>query len=146
MSYFHKNPQVEDYKIRSERLCIPFSIVHAATPANKTSTNDLPACVVFAFEGQTAAAAAIDSGTSFTTPTDSTGVFGVLIYNLGTVQKVCGAATFNLSTGTIVATLAGTANGVTASGNAAVNLDWSGNLATTDLTGVFHLDYIISKA
>lgn len=145
--YLPKNSAVDDYVIKSARLCVPFSIVHAATPANKTNSNDLPAAMVLALEGQTAAAAAIDSGTSFTTPTDSTGVFGILLYNLGTVAKLKRAAVDNLSSGTVAVTNVGaSSSGVTASGNIALSVDWSGNLATTDLSGTVSVDYIISKA
>lgn len=147
MAHFNKVSSVEDYRIRSERLCVPFTIVHNATPASKTNSNDLPAAMVLACQGQTATAAAIDSGTNFTTPTDSTGVFGVLLYNLGTVNKVHKADIVNLSSGTVAVSLAGaSSSGVTASGNIALSVDWSGDLTATDLSGTLCVDYIISKA
>lgn len=147
MSHFNKNSAVEDYKVKSERLCLPFSIVHNATPASKTSSNDLPGAMVLAMEGLTAAAAAIDSGTGFTTPVDSTGIFGILVYNLGTVAKMHKAEVVGLSSGTAAVTLKGASStGVTASGNLAVSVDWSGDLSATDLSATLCVDYIISKA
>ncbi len=147
MSYYPKNQAVNDYAIKMQRLCVPFAIVHNATPASKTSSNDLPAAFVLSMEGLTATATAIDSGTGFTTPVDSTGIFGVLMYNLGTVSKLHKAEVFNLSTGTATVALKGASStGVTASGNIAVSVDWSGDLSSTDLSATFIVDYIISKA
>lgn len=143
----NKNAQVKDYSIKEERLCVPLSIVHNATPANKTNASDLSAAMTLALEGQTAAAAAIDAGTNFATPTDSTGVFGILMSNLGTVNKLLKSEVVNLSSGTAVVTPAGaSASGVTASGNIAVSVDWSGSLATTDLSTTLCIDYNILKA
>lgn len=147
MSHFFKNSQVEDYRVKSERLCIPFAIVHSATPANKTNSNDLPASMVLALQGQTAAAAAIDSGTNFTTPTDSTGVFGVLLAQLGTINKLLKYDMTSLSSGTVALTAVGASStGVTASGNIAISADWSGDLTSTDLSAILSVDFIISKA
>lgn len=145
--HFYKNASALDYSLRSERLCIPFSIVFNATPASKTNSNDLGDCLVLACEGQTAAAAAIDSGTNFTTPVDSTGIFGALVYNLGTVKKLLRYDVFGLSSGTATITAVGAnSTGVTASGNIAVSIDWSGTLVTTSLSATLILDFIISKS
>lgn len=147
MAHFNKNAAVQDYEVKSERLCIPFSIVHNATPASKTNSNDLPAAMTLALEGQTAAAAAIDSGTNFTTPVDSTGIFGILLASLGTVAKLHKAEIVGLSSGTIAVTLKGASStGVTASGNIAVSADSSLDLSAVDLSGTLCVDYIISKA
>lgn len=147
MSHFNKTPAVEDYIIKSERLCVPFAIVYHATPASKTYSSDLPASMTLAMEGLTAAAAAIDSGTSFTTPVDSTGIFGVLLSGLGTVSKLLKVEMIDLTSGTVALTKVGSSStGVTASGNIAVSADWSGSLATTSLGATFIVDYIISKA
>ncbi len=147
MAHFFKDQGVEDYRVKSERLVIPFAIVHNATPASKTNSNDLPSALVLALEGQTATAAAIDSGTNFTTPVDSTGIFGCLVYNLGTVKKLLTADCVNLSSGTMALTRVGASStGVTASGNIAVSIDWNGSLAATDLSANLVIDFIISKA
>lgn len=147
MAHFFKNSGAEDYRIRSERFCVPFSIVHNATPASKTYSTDLPSCMVLSLEGLTAAATAIDSGTNFTTPVDSTGIFGALIYNLGTVGKLLKSDIAGLSSGTAAVSAKGaSSSGVTASGNIAVSVDWDGSLASTDLSAVLVLDFIISKA
>lgn len=145
--HMDKNSQVEDFKLRSKRLVIPFSIVHNATPASKTNSNDLPSSMVLSLEGQTATATAIDSGTNFTTEVDANGIFGILLYNLGTVSKLCKYTADFTSAGTIALTAKGaSSSGVTASSNIAVSADWTGNLATTDLSGVLTVDYQVSKA
>lgn len=146
MSHFNKNSAVEDYKVKSERLCIPFAIVYHATPASKTSSNDCAAALTLSMEGLTAAATAIDSGAGFTTETDSTGIFGCLLSNLGTVSKLLDVQLVNLSSGTATVSRKGASTtGVTASGNIAVSVDWSGNLATTSLSATLIVDYIVSK-
>lgn len=147
MSHFFKNEAVEDYRIKSERMVIPFAIVHNATPASKTSSNDLPSALVLAMEGLTATATAIDSGTNFTTPNDGTGIFGCLVYNLGTVKKLLAVDCVNLSAGTAAVTRKGASStGVTASGNIAVSIDSNQDLSMTDLSGNLVLDFIISKS
>jgi hypothetical protein len=143
--YFAKNAAVEDYFIKSERLCIPFSIIHNATPTLKTNSNDLPSAMVLDLQGQLAASA-IDSGCNFATPTDSTGVFGILLTNLGTIKKLHTASASSLSSGTMVLTPAGVStSGVTVSGNIAISADWSGDLTATDLSAVLVVDFILDK-
>lgn len=147
MSYYQKNQAVNDYAIKMQRLCVPFAIVHHATPASKTYSSDLPAAMTLSLEGLTAAATAIDSGTSFTTPVDSTGIFGILMSQLGTVSKLHKAEVIGLSSGTCTVAFKGAStSGVTASGNVAVSVDWSGDLSSTDLSATACFDYIISKA
>lgn len=146
MSYFCKNAAVEDYKVKSERLVIPFAIVHHATPASKTYSSDLPDAMILSLEGLTAAATAADTGCNFTTPVDSTGIFGVLLRNLGTVKKLLKMEMTELSAGTVALTRKGASTtGVTASGNIAISADWSGDLSSTDLSAYMTVDYIISK-
>ena len=149
MSHFNKTPAVEDYRIKTERLCIPFSIVANATPANKTSSSDLTASMTLSMQGLTAAAAAIDSGANFAAPQDAaSAVFGVLLANLGTVNKLHKAEVVNPSSGSIttVALNGAGSTGVTASGNCAMSVTWTGSLATTNLNATLCVDYIISKA
>jgi hypothetical protein len=144
--YFDKNASVEDYKLHEKRMIVPFSVVHNATPANKTNSNDLPAAMVLDLQGQLAADA-IDSGCNFTTPNDASGVFGVLMYHLGTVNKLLDVGIVNLSSGTAsVARSGASSSGVTASGNIAVSVTWSGNLATTDLSANMVFEYNVVKA
>lgn len=141
-----KNAGAQDYVQKSERLLVPFFIDSNATPASKTHASDLPGVVYLSTEGLTAAATAVDSGTNFTTQVDANGIFGVLLANLGTVEKLLDAQLVNLSTGTATVTRVGASStGVTASGNIAVSIDWNGNLATTDLTATIVVDYRISK-
>ncbi len=153
MAYFNKNSAALDYITKSERLCIPFAIVHHATPASKTSSNDLSQVMILSMEGITAAAVAADTAVlstsllNFTAPVDANGIFSVLLYNLGTVAKVHKYEVVNPSAGSVAVTPKGAStSGVTAAGNIALSMDWDGNLATTDFSGVLCVDYIISKA
>lgn len=146
--HFNKNSQVEDYRVKSERVCIPFKIVHNATPASKTNSNDLAAAMTLSLQGQTATAAAIDSGCNFTAAQDAaSAIFGILLSGLGTVAKVQQMEVKMLSSGTATVALNGASStGVTASGNVAASVTWSGDLTTTDLSGTLCVDYTISKA
>jgi hypothetical protein len=147
MAHREKNAAVEDYKLREKRLAIPFKITYNATPASKLHATDLPAALVLSSEGLTATATAIDSGTSFTTEVDANGIFGALIHNLGTVDKLLDVQLVNLSSGTATVSRKGaSSSGVTASGNIAVSVDWNGSLETTSLTATLIVDYRVSKA
>lgn len=143
--YFHKHAGAEDYALRCARLLIPFSITFNATPASKVTAVDLAGVAVLATEGQTAAAAAVDSGTNFTTPVDATGIFGVLLANLGTVEKLLDAQILQLSSGTATISKKGaSSSGVTASGNIAVSIDSSLDLSAVSLSAVLAVDYRIA--
>lgn len=138
---------VADYEIRQVRLCVPFSITFHATPASKVHASDLPSALVLSTEGKTSTASGIDSGCSFTTEADSTGIFGILVYGLGEVKKVLKAEVVHLSSGTAALSLKGASTtGVTASKNIAVSVDWSGDLSTTTLSAVLCLDYNVANS
>lgn len=145
MATLDMNSQVENYKLKTHRLIIPFTIVHNATPASKVESSDLPDALVLSLEGQTAAATAIDSGTNFTTQVDSTGNFSCLVRNLGTVSKLLDVQVVNISSGTAtVARKGASSTGVTASGNIAVSLDSSLDLSAVDLTASLVVEYTVS--
>ena len=134
MAFESQTSSVQDYLVKSHRLVIPFAIVNHATAANKTSSNDLPDALILSLEGLTATATAADSGCNFTTPTDSTGVFGCLVQNLGTVTKLLDVQVVNPSSGTVAVTRVGASStGVTASGNIAVSVDSSLSFANSFL-------------
>lgn len=146
MAHFDKNAAVNDYHVKSERLCVPLAIVHNAVPASKSNSNDLPAAMALDLEGQLAASA-IDAGCNFTAPVDATGIFGVLLSQLGSVEKLLKVELIDLSSGTAAVSRKGaSSSGVTASKNIAVSVDWSGDLSATDLSATLCVDYIISKA
>lgn len=147
MAHFFKNAAVEDYRVKSERMVIPFSITFHATPASKVHATDLPDALVLSTEGKTSDASSADSGCNFTTEADANGIFGILVKNLGTVKKLLYADVTNLSSGTAVVSRKGASStGVTASNNIAVSVDWNGDLSMTSLSGNLMLDFIISKA
>lgn len=140
---------VQEYVISSQRLVIPFAIVANATPANKSQSNGLGAAMILALQGQTAAAAAIDSGTNFTSPSDSSGTFGILLYNLGQVLALQDFNVKSLASGVLTAqtvTAVGSSNtGVTASLNIALSVSGASSLATTSFNGYVSVDYQVSS-
>lgn len=144
--YQFPDAQNEDYALKSRRLIIPFSITFSATPANKVRSSDLPSALTLACEGQTSDAAAIDSGTNFTTPVDATGIFGCLVSSAGSVKKLLDVQVVNLSAGTAAVSRKGaSSSGVTASGNIAVSIDSDQNLSTTSLSGNLVVEFILSE-
>jgi|SRR5665213_2275482 len=79
-----EQPQLYDQMLRTERLIFDASIVHNATPANKTFSAEVPVALIRA-QGQTAAVDAIETLT-WTTPVDNSSgnsVFGLYL-NIGT--------------------------------------------------------------
>lgn len=148
MAHFDKNSALNDYKLRMNRLVIPFSTT-AAAAASIVYSSDLPAVVTFSGEAQTSAAIAVEAAanTNFTTEVAANGIFGILLSNLGTVDKLLKYEIVHLSSGTATITAKGaSSSGVTASGNIAVSIDSSLDLTATALTGVIALDYRTSKA
>lgn len=76
-----EKPILNDQMLRAEHLVFACSLVHNATPANKTSSSDIPGVSLFRAQGQTAAVDAIESLT-WTAPVDNnTGnsVFGLYL-------------------------------------------------------------------
>jgi hypothetical protein len=141
MAYLENDPSVADYALKEKRLVIPFAITGHATPASKSHATDLPAALILSTEGKTATAAAADSGCNFTTESDANGIFGVLIYNLGEVDKLLDVQVVNLSAGTATVSRKGASStGVTASGNIAVSID-SNQALTSNLSGHVVVDY-----
>lgn len=147
MSFFAKNSAVEDHLSKQHRICVPFSITFHATPASKVHSTDLPGVAYLSTEGKTAEATAVDSGDSFTTENDGNGIFGILLANLGTVEKVYDAQVVGLSAGTAAVSKKGaSSSGVTASGNIAISIDSNQDLSMTSLSGVLIVDYRVKEA
>lgn len=96
MSYDSKNPLVQGRRLKTQRLCLPFSVTGNAVPASKVITRDDPALLYLGMEGLnglTVAAGAFDSSAeqsaiTFATATDSTGVFSLLVRVSEPVGKV----------------------------------------------------------
>lgn len=146
MAHFTKNSAVLDYEIKSERLCVPIAST-AAAAASIVYSSDLGAAISIAGELQTAVTAAIDSGTNFTAPVAASGIMGILVYNLGTVDKLLSATLYNVNSGTAVLSPKGaSSSGVTQSGNIAISLDSSLDFTAAAFSAVLCLDYRISKA
>lgn len=146
MAMRDKNAQAEDYILKQKRLIVPLALVHGAA-ASITYSSDLPSGLILSMETLTAAAAAIDSGTNFTAPVAANGIIGVLLYNLGTVNKLLSMGTDNVSSGTVALSRKGASStGVTASGNIAISLDSSLDFTATDFSASIIVDYTVSKA
>lgn len=151
MSFSLPNSVAEDRHIKTKRLCIPFSITAHATPASKTLSTDAAGVLILSAEGLTATATAADSGTNFTTESDSDGIFGLLVTGLGIVTKVLEAsvkgtavsAINTMSTGTCAVTLKGASStGVTASGNVAVSVDSNQDISSQSVSGILVLEVL----
>lgn len=79
-----EKPVLNDQMLRSEHLTFRCSLVGNATPANKTSTSDIPGVSMFRAQGQTAAVDAVELLT-WTAPVDNSAgnsVFGLYL-NIG---------------------------------------------------------------
>ena len=141
---FYKAADVLDHSLKSRRLIIPFSITGHASPASKSHATDVPSALILSTEGKTATATAADSGCNFTTESDSDGIFGILVKNVGTVKKLLDVGVVNLSAGTASVSRKGASStGVTASGNIAVSVD-SNQALTSDLSGHLVIDFLIT--
>lgn len=87
-----EKPTLNDQMLRCEHLVFATSLVHNATPANKTSTSDIPGVSLFRAQGQTAAVDAIETLT-WTTPVDNSSgnsVFGLYLAIGTTVTPALG--------------------------------------------------------
>jgi hypothetical protein len=159
------NSQLNDWELKSRRLCVPFSITASATPANKVTSTGLPSVAYLSTQGNTATAAALDPNCNFSpAAADSSGTFGVLLYGLGGrdtgVDQLFKIAVDNInSAGGYTLTLNGNnSTGITISTepvpgiypppapltegeNIAFTVGTGVNLATTTLTGVIIADY-----
>src|SRR5260221_517784 len=132
---FAKNNLLHDYRLKEERLAPEFSIVSNATPALKQENVDVPTVMYIRAQGQTAAADAIESGLSWTTPVDNSSgnsVFGVLMTQLGSIKRVKEIVVTeqtSLATSFTVTKLG--VNGLTPGGNIAFEINGTGlNLAS----------------
>lgn len=148
--YLNKNEAVHDYMLKQRRLVIPFAVTGNATPASKTHTVDAPQLVFLSFEGQTAIAAAEDSGQNLTAPNDANGIIGVLVKVGETVRKVLqvkveqrDGTTSTVATA-VTALKGASSSGVTASGNIAASITITGlDLSAENYNGVLIVEYVI---
>lgn len=149
-AFIDQSNKVHNYDIRQRRLCVPFTITGNATPASKSTSADLSVVYVVT-EGLTAAAAAVDSGTSFTTPVDSTGNFSLLLLTGTTATRKIMRASVEQRSGSTatnlfqaVALKGASSTGITTSGNIAVSVTAAGlDLSAESFDGVLVVEYMV---
>lgn len=154
--YQPKDSQVYSRQLKVQRLSIPFTVTHNATPASKTSTVDEPGLLFFNFAGITgitSAAGAIDSIgetlPTLATATDSTGVFNVLIKINEPLAKVCSISIKGRAGASGITDfcqiLAFTTGSVNAGQSIVANITSGVNFGTTDLDACLQVEYITQE-
>jgi len=132
---YRDNSPLQNHLSKMQRLVFGCQVVFNATPANKAQLSDIPGGVFLRTQGKTAECDAVeDLSAQVPTATDSTGVFALLLDDQ--VSKIYSAAV-TVNSGTITV-----ASEISAGGRLILELDWSGNLATTSLVMTVTLEYL----
>ncbi|MFI5241260.1 MAG: hypothetical protein ACHQUA_02380 [Microgenomates group bacterium] len=150
---FEQNSVVEDHKLKSRKLVFEIKVTSNATPASKKHSSDLPGICILSTEGLTAALVAIEavSGlTNYTAPNDVNGIMDVMLKGseLGSIKKVQSIrVSEKVSAGFSAPTVQalGTAQGLTAGGNIAFEIDSATDFSAADATFVCEVDYLLSE-
>jgi len=130
-----KSSTMENYLLANEHLVFTAQITHNATPASKLQSSDISNVAVLRTQGLTAQADAIESGIAFTTPVDTSGIFGLLLdEQVAKILKVV----VTPSSGTVTVT-----SGISAGNRLYLNIDSSVDLSATDLSMTIELDYML---
>lgn len=150
--YQPKDAAVYNRQLKVQRLSIPFTVTHNATPASKVITVDEPSLVFFNFQGITqlsTAFGAIETGEilpSLASATDSTGVFNVLVKINEALIKVCSVSIEGRAGATGVTNLCQIlpfTTGSTNSGQSIIANVTSGvNFSSTDLDACLKVEYV----
>lgn len=148
-----RNNTLNDHVLKSRKLVFEVKVVYHATPASKLITTDLPGVCFTATEGlltPVTGIEAISGMTNYTAPSDANGIMDVMLKGsqLGTIKKVqsikvAEKVAAGLTSPTVQ--VLGDANGLTAGGNIAFEIDTATNLATTTATFVCEVDYLLSE-
>ena len=149
-SYQAKNSGVLGRALKVQKLVIPFTVTHNATPASKTITNDEPSILFMNFEGitgistTTGALQTGETAPSLASATDSTGVMNVCVLIQETIDKVMhlevisrGTAVGIVKPGVVLAASTGTGGGKSIFANITTGV----NFSTTDLDAVLVVEY-----
>lgn len=150
---FHQNSVVMDHSLKTRKLTFNFSVTASVTAASKTVASDLPGVCFMATEGLLTPVTGIEavSGlTNYTAPNDGNGILIVMLKGaeLGSVKKVLSIRVLeNASTGfgTVTLQALGTAQGLTAGGNIAFEVDTGTDFSTTAATFVAEVEYLLSE-
>lgn len=152
MSFDAKNSQVQDRKLKVQRLVIPFTITGNATPASKSIASDEPSLLFLKVEGIdqiTEATGALEDGEtlpSLASATDSTGVINALVKIGEPLKKVClvrvvGRDGTQLSRqGQILAFTTGSDN---AGQSVVCNITTGVNLTSASIDAALEVEYVV---
>ncbi len=154
MSFQPKDSQVMGRANKVQRICIPLTITHHATPASKAIASDEPSLVFVKTEGLnqiTEAAGALETGETLptlATATDSTGVINVLVKIGEPLQKVIsvkltsrGATQMGKQGQVLAFTTVSTNCGKSVVANITTGVD----LAAADIDAVLEVEYVIAE-
>lgn len=148
-----QNNVLNDLQLKARRLVFEIKVTSHTTAASKKHSSDLPGVCVLSSEGLTATLVAVEavSGmTNYTAPNDVNGIIDVMLKGseLGSIKKVQSIkVSEKVAAGLTSPTVQvlGDANGLTAGGNIAFEVDTATNLSTTDATFVCEIEYLVSK-
>jgi hypothetical protein len=152
MSYMSKNSLVQGRELKVQRLVIPFTITHSATPsAVVLNNNDEPNILFLQSEGvnQITGAKAAGETATYTSsgPTDVSGLMNlfVKIQPDDVCTKVCQAKITSRTTGVSQPCFLGSSTGISSAGNIMLAMDSSINNATTDSSLCLEVEYTVAE-
>ncbi len=148
-----KNDVLNDLKLKTRTVTFEVFIDSHATPASKKITTDLPGVAVVATEGLLTPVTdveAISGLTNYTAPNDSNGICVVMLKGsaLGSIRKVQKIEVLEkVSSGWTTVTLQalGTAQGLTAGGNIALEIDSGTDFGSVDAKFACEVTYLLSE-
>lgn len=147
MSFESKNSQARGRQLKVQRLVIPFTITHSATPSAVALTCDEPGMMFIKTEGVDQITAAKESGETATysvSPDDSDGILNIFIklYPDESCTKVIRAQVTSRTTGVVQPVKLGDADGISSLGNIMLTLDSSVDHSTTDVDAALEVEYL----
>lgn len=161
--YYPKSTQVMQRSISVQRLVIPFTITHNATPANKVLGTDEASIVFLQTQGITqinSTSGALNTGESAPpfdlSAADASGAFNLLINvnpgggvpgNGDVVIKIMQARISDRTTGATYATYHNSTNPDLAGSGSQMLINCASgvNFATTDLNGCLAIEYTVQE-
>jgi len=148
MSFYAKNSQAMDRENKVQRLVIPFSVTHSATPASVVLASDEPSLMFLKSEGvdQITAELALlgDSVTFSVSPNDANGILNILIQVGESVHKIMRADVTDRVNGGSQPCKLGDADGLTTLSNIALTMDSTIDFATTSANLCLVVEYIVN--
>ncbi len=150
MSFESKNELVMGRQLKVQRLVIPFTITHSATPSAVVIHSDEPSVMFIQSEGVneiTAALAAGETATYTVSPVDASGTCNILIKLQPEERcaKVMRAGVVERATGVVEVCKLGDADGISSAGNIMLTVDSAVNFATTDYDACIDVEYAVDE-